>query len=236
MKSFIYVVTFLLFSMVLSAQDTTATNYKNQIGFDVLPIISGLTVDGEDIFNNYEFLYRRKLNDKNWLQINLVITPYDYTSIQNYYGINLVDSTNIVNNLDYTTSIQTQFSFLRTFLKRKHIELAYGGILGLQYARASVNTYQYDFTNTWNPALPSPIFTNYDRPNYFQLSLGPSLSMEIPITKRISILTNASILFQADIGKWTYYDEYRNPINESTYSGLVIDYIPLRDVAIMYSF
>lgn len=236
MKRVIYTFTFLLLSITAFAQNTEEINYKNQLGYDILPVIYGLATDGEKIFNTYEFLYRRKLNEKNRLQINLAITPYDHTLIREYYGIDRIDSTFVQNRHFYTTNTQTQFYFSRTFLKRKHIELTYGGTLGLQYARASTETYQYDFSNSWSPDLPSPLFTNYDRSNYFQLSFGPSLGMEIPITSRLSILTNASVLFKANLGKWTYFDENLNPVTESLYSGFGLDYIPLRDIAIMYSF
>lgn len=231
MKSLIYIFTFLLFSTVLSAQDATKTNYKNQIGTDLKPLINNLTGEGWLLYE-LDLLYRREINKKNWGMIKLGYVTYAPTNQSNTFIIS--DSTYVENSYIIGSSIQLELNYSRKFLDNEKISLYYGATAsfrvgdGATYAHKYLQNRVLDQYYTLGPEV-------FER-EFKSIAIGPSFSVEWKMSKRMNLLTNINVLVHKNIGIWTYLDGGLNRVTDPFNEKWSIDKTVLSDIALMYNF
>ena len=84
MKPLISIFAFLLLSISLFAQDTTKTNYKNQIGYDGKSVVNAFAGE-RGVLNEIDFLYRRQINEKSWCMAKLSYIAFSPVSHSNTF-------------------------------------------------------------------------------------------------------------------------------------------------------
>ena len=231
MKSLFYILSFLFFSITLSAQDSTQTNYKNQIGYDLKPIINGLSVYNSEIFDEIDILYRRQLSTKNWCMVKLSYIPGE-SGIITYNNFDMSDSTFVTNAFYPRNSLKGEFSFSRSFLNRKNINLYYGATIGFGAGEGTVNAFVFKETDINRLQY---LQTHFYSSNYKTLFIGPNFSLDIPITKRLNLFMNMGVLANKNFGRWNFLDENLLLKTEAINESWTVNYF-LQDIALMYSF
>lgn len=232
MKSLFYILIVLSFPVFLSAQDATQTDYKNQIGFDIKPVINGLSGVG-GLFYETDILYRRKLSDKNWVMAKLALVGFGNASLNNEF--NTSDTTYVRNHFYSRRNLQFQLNYSRQFLDNEKVNLYYGltSILAISSKGATSSTqFLKDGTFYGDVFLKTETFSGKAK----SFAIGPSFSFEWNMSNRFSLLINTNILGHISFGEWTYLDENLKTVTTSFNNNWSIHYLFLRDIAVMYNF
>jgi hypothetical protein len=184
------VLVFTILTCSLLAQDSSSVFYKNQVGIDILPIITALGADNYSLSDRVEITYRRAFSSKYYGAFRFEHdTKHRHTADLTRDTIS-IDTVLMDRFTSLAGSSATEFSFvLSRKFNYKKISLYTGLIGSFSRIQGFEITHERPRDGGWDTER-----LHFQERNFSRIGYGLELGVEFPITKRFHLLLNTKAM------------------------------------------